>query len=548
MIDVEEASFRIDHLNYCLWRSSATDVGHRVDLTPKAFDVLRYLVENSGRLVIHEELLEAVWRDVHVQPEVLKSHILALRNALGDKSSSPRFIETHRGRGYRFIGTMDTLADLPNLPPAVLDLGVFAGRAAAVRELSALFQRVVSGQPWALFISGESGVGKTTLIEQFLSQARCHPDLAMAQGHCIEGFAGAEPYYPILGALRGLCDGVDRAKVVRALSELAPSWAVQMPEQVSTGPRTASRQPASADLRSGMVREACNLFEMLAADRPLVLVLEDLHWADFATIDFMSAVCRRRSSARLMLIGTYRPEDLDTARHPLKQLTHDLALRRVCSEMELAPLSAAAVSELLNGNAEDEPVSSEFTEIIMERTGGNPLFMRVTLDYLVERGDVSRRAHGWRPLVPLNKLASETPPTLARLIEAKIEAMTDVQRRLFEAASVAGLRFDPATTARAAGLDEESFEAICEDFSRNATIIRRDQLVVLPDGDLVRAYSFNHAIYRQVLYDRLGHSRRTHLHRAIAQRIEEIYRPDQRTSVAVRLAQRSACPRVICSV
>jgi hypothetical protein len=123
------------------------------------------------------------------------------------------------------------------------------------------------------------------------------------------------------------------------------------------------------------------------------------------------------------------------------------------------------------------------------------------------------------------------------LIEAKIEAMTDVQRRILEAASVAGLRFAPATTARAAGLDEQSFEAICEEFSRNAYIIHRDELVALPDGDLVRAYSFNHAVYRDVFYDRLGQSRRTHLHCAIAQRIEEIYPAEGRTSVAVPLAQ-----------
>src|SRR5579859_3698224 len=97
----ESGSFRIDLVNLCLWRKSAGG-DERLDLTPKTFDVLRYLVENTGRLVTHDELLTALWHDVHVQPEVLKSHILAIRSALGDKSTSPRFIETRRGRGYRF--------------------------------------------------------------------------------------------------------------------------------------------------------------------------------------------------------------------------------------------------------------------------------------------------------------------------------------------------------------------------------------------------------------------------------------------------------------
>jgi hypothetical protein len=292
-----------------------------------------------------------------------------------------------------------------------------------------------------------------------------------------------------------------------------------------------------------MVRQACTLFEALATERPLVLVLEDLHWADFATIDFISALCRRRSSAKLMLIGTYRPEALRAARHPLKKLAQDLALHNYCSEIELAPLSAPAISEVLSGGAESELVSADFTRLIEERTEGNPLLMRVTLDYLCERGEISRTPRGWRPLVPLGSLSSEAPPSLARAIAAKIEGMTDERRRVLEAASAAGLRFDPATTMRAAGMDEQSLEAICEDLSRNTNTIHRDELLILPNGDLVRCYAFNHAVCRQVVYDGIGQSRRSLLHRAIADRLEEIYPPDQRGDLATRLAQHLASAR-----
>jgi len=98
--------------------------------------VLRYLVENTGRLVTHDDLLTAVWRDVHVQPEVLKTHILAIRTALGDDSGNPTFIETQRGRGYRFIGQMAGLTPEAK-SEAPLDLGVFAGRVEPMRELLA---------------------------------------------------------------------------------------------------------------------------------------------------------------------------------------------------------------------------------------------------------------------------------------------------------------------------------------------------------------------------------------------------------------------------
>jgi DNA-binding winged helix-turn-helix (wHTH) protein len=538
---VEMASFRIDLDNLCLWRNSGAGSDERLSLTPKAFDVLRYLVENTGRLVTHDELLTALWPDLHVQPEVVKTHILALRTGLGDDSSSPKFIETQRGRGYRFIGQIAGLAPPAAKPEVALDLGVFAGRAEPMRDLLALYEQMSSGQFCAVFISGEPGIGKTTLIEQFLLRVRSPAGLVEAQGDCIEGFAGAEPYYPMFEALRDLSKTADRSRIVRALRELAPSWASQMPGQISAGQRTALHEPASPDARTRMVREACNLFEAIAIEHPLVLVLEDLHWADFATIDFISALCRRRSSARLMLIGTYRPEVLKTARHPLKQMTADLALRKYCQEIELTPLSDSAITGLLTGGAKGEAGSSEFIQFIKAHTGGNPLFMRVALEYLLQRGDVARTVDGWRTLVPVHGLASKTPPTLARMIEIKIEGMTDEQRRVLEAASVAGNDFDPVTAAPAAEMDEQSFEAVCENFTPSP--IRRDKLLTLPNNQLVRTYNFNHAVYRQVIYDRIGQVRRAYLHRTIGERLEDIYPAHQRSDLAVRLAHHFAFAR-----
>jgi len=162
----ESALLRIDLVNLCLWRKGAAGSDERLDLTPKTFDVLRYLAENAGRLVTHEELLAAVWRGVHVQPEVLKSYILAIRNALGDKSSSPRFIETQRGRGYRFIGEMagigstgDTV-DASPLPESNLRryLTDIIGRQAELAELQMYLndRRMVT-------VIGSGGVGKTRL-------------------------------------------------------------------------------------------------------------------------------------------------------------------------------------------------------------------------------------------------------------------------------------------------------------------------------------------------------------------------------------------------
>jgi DNA-binding winged helix-turn-helix (wHTH) protein/tetratricopeptide (TPR) repeat protein len=542
MIDIMEASvLRIDLVNMCLWRRNSAGIEDRVNLPRKSFDVLRFLVENPGRLISHEELLRAVWPEVHVQPEVLKSHILAIRAALGDKGANSRFIETQRGRGYRFVGKMSGPTAAAHERTTPLDLGVFAGRTEALRQLLDLLKHAASGDRQAAFISGEPGIGKTTLVEHFIGQLRGHPELTVARGYCIEGFAGVEPYSPVFEALRGLCSGPDRTRVIRALLEHAPTWANQMLDQISSAQRTDLKQRVVLDAVGRMAREASCLFEELASERPLLLVLEDLHWTDFATVDFISALCRRRSAAKLMLIGTYRRADLKTLPNPLRQVTRDLALHKYCIEMNLAPLSATEVTEIISDKLQGTQSVSEFARIIEERTGGNPLFMRATLEFLKERGEVSHTAQGWEPLVPLTELAPDTPPSLTSAIEARIEGLTDEEHRVLEAASVAGNRFDPVTTARAAGLDEQTFESICERFTSG--VIRHDKLLTLPDNQLVRTYTFNHAVYRQVVYGRIGLVRRAYLHRAVAERLEEIYPQDQRNDLAIRLAEHFALAR-----
>lgn len=534
----ETSALRIDVANLCLWRCNGAAVDERLDLPPKTFDVLRYLVENAGRLVSHDELLNALWRDVHVQPEVLKSHILAIRNALGDKSSSPRFIETQRGRGYRFIGPVSGFPSARQASEIAAEPCPLAGRAEPLRMLQTALQRAAAGERQAIFVSGEPGIGKTALVQALVAQARHIAGLVVAQGQCIEGFGGIEPYYPVLEALGGLCSGPSRAATVRALMNLAPTWAAQMAEL-----RTEQREipPAPIDVaRSRMVREGNNLLEALGAERPLLLILEDLHWADYATVDLLSALCRRRSASKLMLVVTYRPEELGSARHPLRQMARDLAVRKYCGEIELRPLPTPAISELLAGGPDGVPASEEFTKFIQDRSGGNPLFIELILEFLQQHGFAERANQRWRALAPINEPTIVTPPTLRRILEAKIDAMPDEARRVLEAASVMGLRFDTSTAAPAVEMDEQSFEAVCEEFTRNGCTIRRDDLVRLPDGNLVQSYAFRHAVFRQILYEGIGPSRRARLHRAIGVRLEEIYPPGQRSDLAVPLAQHFA--------
>ena len=127
--------FRLDTVNQFLWRRRGDKDDERISLTPRAFGVLRYLVEHAGRLVTQNELLEALWPDTFVQPEVIKSHVLDIRTALGDRPKDPQFIETLPRRGYRFIAPIkdDSTESTIFLPPAS---GKLVGREAVLGRLS----------------------------------------------------------------------------------------------------------------------------------------------------------------------------------------------------------------------------------------------------------------------------------------------------------------------------------------------------------------------------------------------------------------------------
>jgi len=178
--------FRLDTVNQCLWRRRDTGEDERILLTPKAFSVLRYLVEHAGRLVSQEELLEAVWPDTFVQPEVLKYQIADIRNVLRDQAKNPLFIETLPRRGYQFIAAV-TEVERPQAPLVNRAQTRLVGRERELNELRDCLRRIWKGQRQIVFITGEPGIGKTALVDEFLRKAGAEePSLRIARGQCVK--------------------------------------------------------------------------------------------------------------------------------------------------------------------------------------------------------------------------------------------------------------------------------------------------------------------------------------------------------------------------
>ena len=526
--------FHLDPVNQCLWRRRDGAADERILLSPKAYAVLLLLVDHAGRLVTQEEILDAVWKGVHVQPQVVKSHILEIRAALGDSAQHPHFIETLHRRGYRFIATVEdgTKAHSPAPPKASYRRVV--GRERELGELGIWLQKAVGAERQVVFITGEPGIGKTTLADEFQRRALAAvPNLRVARGQCIEGYGGKEAYYPMLEALRDLCRGPGGEAVVQILAGQAPTWLVQFPEFVTREQREILQREILGATRERMQREIGAALAAISSEGPLVLVFEDLHWVDPSTVDLISAVARGRSPAKLMLIATFRPVDAALFENPLLAVKQDLLVHRLSREIALEPLAQAEIAAYLAMDSVSN-LPDGLAELVYRRSEGNPLFMVAALDHLTERKLVSRDSGSWKLLVPLEKIDFEVPESLRQMVESQIDRLTAEEQRALELASVAPVSFSAHVCAAAANLDPLEFGDLCEGLSRRHHIVCSDGFHETSEGRVFR-YKFVHSLYREVFYRRQAAGRRPSLHQRIGERLETLF-SSQLSEVAAELA------------
>jgi len=269
--------FELDEANAYLLRNSKP-----VALAPTPFSLLCALARQPGSLLTKDALLDAVWGHQFVSDSVLKTAISDLRMTLGDDPRQPRFIETVSRRGYRFIA-------VPAVPAMTSGRAIvaaagppqassFIGRTGAVARLQRAWDQACSGQRALVWIAGEPGIGKTTLIEHFVGGLE---GVACARGQCVEHYGTGEPYLPVLEALAELCRS-DRT-LPDLLRTVAPTWLLQLPWLSTADERDALRRELAGVGPDRMLREMGEVLDRYTEQRPLLLVTEDLHWSDRAT-------------------------------------------------------------------------------------------------------------------------------------------------------------------------------------------------------------------------------------------------------------------------
>jgi predicted ATPase/transcriptional regulator with XRE-family HTH domain len=409
----------------------------------------------------------------------------------------------------------------------------FVGREDALSRMQKWFDRARDGECQVVFVTGEAGIGKTTLIEVFARSLATEPNVRICSGQCLAQYGMGEAYLPILDAISQLCR--EDPWVADVLRVHAPMWLLQLPSIVTPSDRELFGREAASTTRERMLREMGDALDALTANATLVLILEDLHWSDFSTVDLISSVARRRRAAHLMLVGTYRPAELINSRHPLQAVKRELVAKHECEELQLEYLTETTVRQHLAARFPGNRFPGALGAVIHERTEGNPLFMVSTIEHLIAERLIGPHEQGWQLTAPIDTVRVGVPESIRELIENHFDRLDMRDQRILEAASVAGTEFSAAAVAAALEDDLGDVEIRCDELSSRHQFIKGTGSQLLPNGRTVSRFAFVHAVYQQVLYERLLPSRRVQAHRRIGHRGEEVY-GDRTNEVAAELA------------
>lgn len=467
--------------------------GEPVHLTGKAFGVLEFLARHPDELVTKDELLDAVWNNVAISDAALTKRVQEVRQALGDNPAEPEYIETVPRRGYRF------LAPAPAGTQRTLKATGFVGRDAELQSLRTTLELARNGERRIVLVAGEPGIGKTAIVERL---RRDHPAPVWLSGQCIQQFDTAAPYLPLLDVVQGLHSRAVEAGDAGLLARYAPSWLRMVEPSRAT---TAD----SAPLQSLLLRELATLLEEFSRVYPLVVVLEDLQWADASTLTWLGYFARRAHSCRALLIGSYRSNDHanETLGHVVRELRdHDLV-----TMLSLQGLSGDQAGELLEaqlgGQSPENAIA--LARLLHNKANGNPLFIVSLLRQLITSKTLTKVGRQWQLTVPLADIQSLVPESVDRLVDQLLRRLSARDREVLQAASVLGKRVDPAAVADVTQMEIGSVEIICEQLASQPTFLSSTSPVI---GE----YQFAHDLVREAIYARASASRRQHWHQQAA--------------------------------
>ncbi len=382
------------------------------------------------------------------------------------------------------------------------------GRDRELAQLNALYARVRGGRSTIVGVSGEAGIGKSTLLEAFMTELQVADERpTVVRVRCSESLAGNEAYLPVLEALDGLRSR-GRASFDQLMRSVAPTWHAQLAHSVAGDDERAAAAAASPER---MKRELRAFLFDASRRAPLVWIIEDLHWADVSTIDILNYVASRFEEMRVLVVTAFRPSDMSLSRHPFLGVRQALKARGVYEEIALDFLGRDDVTRYLTLRFPGNAFPPAFVDAIHSRTEGSPLFMADLVRYLADTGVIADVGGAWTVTGEHAVATGELPESVRGMIARNIERLGEADRKLLLAASVQGEEFDSAVVSEALELDAADVEERLETLQHLHGFVQRGEEVEYPDGSYTLRYRFVHVLYQNVLYASLQPSRRTGL-------------------------------------
>jgi predicted ATPase len=457
----------------------------------------------------------------------------------------------------------------------------FVARQAQLAQLRTWLDRALAGHGQVAFVVGEAGAGKTTLIAEFASRAEeAHQDLVFAMGTCDAQTGTGDPYLPfreILDQLTGDAEGKlakgavtsQNARRLGAMAHLSIQTLVEFgPDLINilvpgsslvakAGKYVAQEVgwldklkkpadkgavlPTASTLDQNRIFEQyTNVLNTLALQRPLVLVLDDLQWADAASTSLLFHLGRRIQGSSILVLGAYRPEEVDLGRgderHPLEKVLAEFKRYFGDVWMDLDGAEKGEARQFVDGLVDLEPncLGEAFREALVRHTGGHPLFAVELLQTLRERGDLEKDAEGrWIEGMRLDWEA--LPPRVEGVIEERIGRLEEDLRETLRVGSVEGLTFTAEVVARVQRAEERALVR-----RLSSELDKRHHLVALQGvrrrgPQALSSYQFRHNLFQKYVYGSLDAAERTYLHADVASALEALYGEEAEQN-AVQLA------------
>jgi len=484
------AGIILDRTSECLWQGEK-----QVHLPPKAYALLVYMVDNRERILTQGELLDAVWPQVHIQPEVVKTYIRSLRRAFDDIAPGVEFIQTRVRRGYRFVGSLRERTGATGMEPAMATTLPHQGR----DVIEEAYTCASGGNARAIFVTGEMGTGKTCLLDRLERRSRTAADVTV-----LRGTAG-----PVRDGERGhvLLD-----VLAEAFPELGTQAWWQRPD-----PEAGTGLPELG------LMGVLSLLRRYTRDRLLILLLDDMQWADAASISMLSAILRDHRMGRLLVMVASRDHARDS--NGLLRLRADLLSHRKASEIGLVRWTAEDVGRLVQSRFGPE-LSGRLERLVAFYSGRNPLFASLIVDHLSksERLLLDEVADYWPDRFRISEpmLAAILPPALEDMLALELDALDPKLRRIVEVATVCGRTFCSWSVSSLTDRDPIEADLCCMELVA-AGLCQKKGVAQMPDGVLTTVFGFKHTLYWDILQKRMSPLLRQHSHLRLALRVEALW-------------------------